>query len=64
MLDRIRPKEDVRLGITRLEVDAIDEAVQYDCEKSPWIDLIVGDDLPLFRCGHSGFRTHGCVGDC
>ncbi|KAJ5212494.1 uncharacterized protein N7498_004140 [Penicillium cinerascens] len=45
VLDIVRPAEDVRSGVNRLEVDAIEEAVRNDLEKAPWIELIRGVNL-------------------
>ena len=44
VLDRVRPYEDVQSGISRLEVEAISEAVRNDREKGPWIELVVSLD--------------------
>lgn len=38
--------------MSRLEVDAIEEAVHYDLEKAPWIAMIVSNNAintPEFR---------------
>ena len=43
MLDLVRPAEDVRSGMSRLEADAIEEALHSDVMKAPWIDMIVSE---------------------
>ena len=41
VLDLVRPAEDVRSGMSRLEADAIEEALHSDVMKAPRIDMIV-----------------------
>ncbi|CAK7200719.1 hypothetical protein SEUCBS139899_003418 [Sporothrix eucalyptigena] len=45
VLDRIRPAEDVQAGMSRLEIDAIEEAIANDQEKAPWTDMVKGTNL-------------------
>lgn len=45
VLDRLRPAEDVQAGMSRLEIDAIEEALVHDQEKAPWTDMVKGTNL-------------------
>ena len=46
VLDRVRPEEDVRSGMSRIEVEAIDEAIEYERQKAPWSAMIVSLEQP------------------
>ncbi|OAA65781.1 General substrate transporter [Niveomyces insectorum RCEF 264] len=45
VLDRIRPKEDVQAGTSRLEIEAIDDSVHSEHGKAPWTDMVRGTNL-------------------
>ena len=62
VLNKVRPKEDVESGATRMEVEAIHEYLQ-NVEKAPWPELFVstspspgsletGNYLPLRLAAH------------
>lgn len=40
VLNKLRPAEDAESGVTRLEIEAIDEFNNSE-EKAPWLDLVV-----------------------
>lgn len=44
VLDRVRPTEDVKAGLTRLEVDALDD-FQHNHKKVSWFELVQGTNL-------------------
>jgi len=44
VLDRVRSVEDVQAGLTRMEVDALDE-FENNHEKVPWVELFKGTNL-------------------
>ncbi|ERS95112.1 hypothetical protein HMPREF1624_08604 [Sporothrix schenckii ATCC 58251] len=48
VLDRLRPQDDVRAGMSRLEMDAIEEALAAHSQtdrKAPWTDMVRGTNL-------------------
>ncbi|KAF3407108.1 High-affinity glucose transporter ght1 [Talaromyces pinophilus] len=44
-LEKVRPKEDVATGVCKDEADAIEEALNNNVDKGPWIDLFKGTNL-------------------
>ncbi|RAO68757.1 uncharacterized protein BHQ10_004769 [Talaromyces amestolkiae] len=44
-LEKVRPKEDVAAGVCKDEADAIEEALNSNVDKGPWIDLFKGTNL-------------------
>ncbi|KAI1329931.1 sugar transporter-domain-containing protein [Xylariaceae sp. FL0255] len=58
VLDLIRPDEDVQAGLSRLEINAIQEAIENELEKAPWINMVKGVNLrrSLIGCGLLGLQ--------
>lgn len=46
-LEKVRPEADVAAGHCRAEVEAIQEAINNQIEKGPWVDLFVSNLLAL-----------------
>lgn len=46
-LEKVRPETDVAAGHCRAEVEAIQEAINNEIEKGPWLDLFVSNLLAL-----------------